>query len=533
MNKPAHDSDVKFTATPRIVRARLPVTVNRLLALLVLALISLGWAQELNGISLAVNGAFLDEAGPYYFKAYGDERAFARSAPLARALGLDVDYDESSKVLLFSDGRSQARLRATGDVATGLQLSADALSIDGRSGEPSPMAILVEGVSYVPIDQIVRAFGGVSDWHAQHHLISVTTADRLARTLTPPRIGRHEGYTRVALDLPGSVELAATPGGTTLIVTLPGADATNYQQTIGDGFVDSVAYRVVDGATALVIEALHPLDPVSGFGYRFSSTESGVFYVDLGPELRGEAIGTLGGVDTPPAPPTPVVVIDAGHSSTYPGAHGYVVEEEVALAIALRLAALLESEGIEVILTRDGHGGLGASNRDDLMTRASFATPERNLFVSIHANAHDDPNAHGIETLVFGRPLQPDVIETAIKENGGGDLGLALTDDMIASANDIAGNIIRESQLNYSLDLAATVQQQLIEATSARDRGIKQAPLIVLNQARTPAILVEVGFVSHPEEGALLATDAYQDTLARSLARGIGAFLRGETVANR
>ena len=533
MKESASRRDVKFPATHRKVRARLANSVNRILVTIVLALLSLGWAQELNGISLAVNGAFLDEAGPYYFKSHGDERAYARSAPLAQALGLDVDYDDTAKVLLFSNGRSEARIRATGDVTIGLRISTDALSIDGNAGEPSSMAILVDGVSYVPLEPIVRAFGGLSEWHAQYHLISVTTADRLARILPPPRVGRHDGFTRVALDLPGTFQMAASPGSTTLIVTVPGADASNFQQTIADGFVDSVAYRVVDGSVGLVIEATHPLDPVAGLGYRFSVTEAGVFYVDLGPDLRGEAIAALATADTPPALPAPIVVIDAGHSSTFPGARGYAVEEEVALAIALRLKALLEARGVEVILTREGSSALGTHNQDDLMTRASYATPDRNLFVSIHANAHDNPSANGIETLVFGRPLNPNVIDIAIKENGGGDLGQALTDDMIASANDIAGNILRESQLNYSLDLAAIVQEHLIDATGAHDREIKQAPLIVLNQARTPAILVEVGFVSNPDEGPRLATSTYQDTLARALAEGIGAFLRGEAVANR
>jgi N-acetylmuramoyl-L-alanine amidase len=234
-----------------------------------------------------------------------------------------------------------------------------------------------------------------------------------------------------------------------------------------------------------------------------------------------------------PTAPRPVVVIDAGHSSTIPGARGYGAEEEVTLAIALRLRTLLEAEGIEVILTREGDRGVGANNRDDLMTRASYATPDRNLFVSIHANAHDRDDAHGIETLVFGRPLNQDVIATAIKENGGGDLGVAVTEDMIASANDIAGNILRESQLNYSLDLAATVQQHLIARTGARDRGIKQSPVLVLNQARTPAILVEVGFITHPEEGPRIGSSSYQDTLARALTAGIVSFLHGATVANR
>ena len=130
--------------------------------------------------------------------------------------------------------------------------------------------------------------------------------------------------------------------------------------------------------------------------------------------------------------------------------------------------------------------------------------------------------------------LDPSYIERAIKENGDGAEGQALTDEARRSARDLAGDILREAQLNYSLSLAETVQRNLVSATGARDRGVKRNLFYVIRTARIPAILVELGFTTNPDEGPLLASSAYQAKLAQGLADGLLEFLRGGgTVANR
>jgi N-acetylmuramoyl-L-alanine amidase len=101
-------------------------------------------------------------------------------------------------------------------------------------------------------------------------------------------------------------------------------------------------------------------------------------------------------------------------------------------------------------------------------------------------------------------------------------------------ANDIAGDILREGQLNYSLGLANMIQNRLVSTTGARDRGVRQNLFYVIRNSRIPAILVEVGFVSHPEEGRRLVESAYQQKLAQSLADAIMEFLtNGGSLASR
>jgi len=136
-------------------------------------------------------------------------------------------------------------------------------------------------------------------------------------------------------------------------------------------------------------------------------------------------------------------------------------------------------------------------------------------------------SAAGIETWVFGKPLDPNYINLAIQENGSGAHGQALTEKARKTADDIAGQILRETQFNFSMTLADDVQQHLISTTGATDRGVRKNLFYVLRTARIPSILVEIGFVTNPTEGRDLREGSYQDKLAQGLASGILEFLHG------
>jgi len=224
------------------------------------------------------------------------------------------------------------------------------------------------------------------------------------------------------------------------------------------------------------------------------------------------------------------VVIDPGHGGVDPGANGIVVEEEVVLDVSLRLKEMLERYGIEVIMTREDDSSLRSSKRADLAARAEQATIERNLFVSIHANAAKNQDAHGVETWVFGKPLNDTLLQNAVNENGGGKVGVELTQELQASFSAALVDIVSEEQLRFSKILAESIQSKMVAKTGARDRGIKENYFYVIRTAQSPAVLVEIGFVNHPEEGQLLATDDYRDKLAEGLFEGImGFFSVGES----
>lgn len=547
--------DVVLHTSRRNVRATLVFAVPRrvfpvLVALLALMAGALGpaWAQERHNF-LAINGALHEEAGPYYFIAHGDSgNAYMRAGAFAAASGLEVRYDSSTRQLTFSAGVHRVVIDATSDVREGLVKRPGVVRYDGGSLD-SPMAILVDGVAYVPITPVVAALGGDSGWHAPARVVTIDLPDPAAGVqVGTPRLGLTDGVTRVAIDLPNGHPFQVAVNGSALALVLPGVHAPAFARALADDpNLRAIGYEVLDGVVALVMHTRHTLS-AAGTGYRVGQLQrdgSDTVFVDFAPGLQGAAATPMadGEVTAPgglqPLPPAvPVaeasprrytVVLDAGHGGHDPGAiTDWASEKEVVLAVTLRVKARLEAAGVHVITTRDDDSFLS------LQARSTFATTDRNIFVSIHANGADNAGAHGIETFVFGRPLDPSQIQRAIRENGGGEVGEARTAEAERIAADIAGDILRETQLNYSLALAELVQGNLVQASGAVDRGVRKNLFYVIRNSRIPAILVELGFVTNPTEGRKLAQAEYQAKLADALADGILTFLHnGGSVAAR
>jgi N-acetylmuramoyl-L-alanine amidase len=227
-----------------------------------------------------------------------------------------------------------------------------------------------------------------------------------------------------------------------------------------------------------------------------------------------------------PARPALVAVLDPGHGGEKEGAvgPGGAREKDVTLQIARRLKARLERLGVKVLLTRTGDATVPLANR------AAFANAERaDLFVSIHLNsmpAGARGRSRGVETYFLSADAS-DASATAVaaRENADRLAGEPGPDpeDPVAG---ILGSLEDAANLAESSRLAYAVHEQTVQAASAEDRGVKQAPFYVLAGARMPAVLVEVGFLSHPEEGARLRTPAHQDRIAQGIAEGIAAWRR-------
>lgn len=206
------------------------------------------------------------------------------------------------------------------------------------------------------------------------------------------------------------------------------------------------------------------------------------------------------------------IVIDAGHGGHDPGASANrVVEKELVLDIALRLERLLNQQpGMEVVLTR----------RDDtfveLVERTAIANRENaDLFLSIHANVARNTRATGVETYFLNFATSPEAEAVAARENAGS--GMAMH-----SLPDIVRKIALNNKIDESRDLARVVQTSLYRRlrnhnTHTRDRGVKQAPFVVLIGAEMPSVLAEVSFITNRSEAALLRKAAYRQQIAHSL----------------
>lgn len=223
----------------------------------------------------------------------------------------------------------------------------------------------------------------------------------------------------------------------------------------------------------------------------------------------------------------PHVVLDPGHGGTQEGAIGpnALKEKDLCLAIARKAKALLEkSLHAEVTLTRDEDALIPLPERVD---RANHARPD--VFVSIHANSMPTrrlrARAAGIETYFLSAAASGDAArQVADRENA----------DVPAQGKRQSGDVLafilsdlQQADLHADASrLAYAIHGKVVAATGAADKGVQQAPFYVLTGVSAPSVLIEVGFISHPEESRKLSTAAYQGEIARGIADGVAAFLR-------
>ena len=187
-----------------------------------------------------------------------------------------------------------------------------------------------------------------------------------------------------------------------------------------------------------------------------------------------------------------VVYLDAGHGGYDPGASYFgISEKSLTLAIQSRVKAKLEAEGYQVVTTRTSDTYVDLADR----SRAANAS-ESDIFVSIHINASGSSAAQGIETYYYQPYAEyPSRINATYHAN--------------------------PTRLSMSDTLANAIQSSLINATGAQNQGVKRQTFAVLRETTAPAVLLELGFLSNPQEAARLNTSAYQETLANAIVAGI------------
>ncbi|MEX2582433.1 MAG: N-acetylmuramoyl-L-alanine amidase [Gemmatimonadota bacterium] len=231
----------------------------------------------------------------------------------------------------------------------------------------------------------------------------------------------------------------------------------------------------------------------------------------------------------------PLVVIDAGHGGVDPGARGPsgTLEKTVALQVARELEALLLASGdVEVRLTRDSDTLVPLTERTSMANQWRQAHGEGRpaLFLSIHANAHDSRSVRGFETYFLSEANTEDARRVATFENSAQrfeDSGPS-GDPLSFILNDLRQNLY----LHESSAGAELFQKRLSGVHPGPDRGVKQASFVVLDGAFMPAVLVELGFITNPEDEAMLRTRGEQTRLARQLESAVHDFFRRPSVAS-
>ena len=216
------------------------------------------------------------------------------------------------------------------------------------------------------------------------------------------------------------------------------------------------------------------------------------------------------------------VVIDPGHGGHDPGAKVKGLNEaDIVLDISQRLEKLLKRQpGVEVVLTRRSNAYVPLEERTAIANREGA-----DLFLSIHANASEDPKARGLETYYLNFAPNPEAERIAARENTGAARTMHALPDIVKA-------IALNNKIDESRDFAALVQASLVNRLrrtnrSTRDLGVKQAPFMVLIGATMPSILAEVSFITNDEESRLLKTSAYRQQIADALFQGIQRYQRG------
>ncbi len=217
------------------------------------------------------------------------------------------------------------------------------------------------------------------------------------------------------------------------------------------------------------------------------------------------------------------VVIDAGHGGDDVGARGAegLLEKDLVLDIAHRLAERFAGNGLRVVLTR----------RDDtfvsLEERTSIANDARaDLFISIHANATHDTKVRGIETFFLSLAASDDhARQVARRENQAfriGDTPAKRSDDALVA---IIGDLIANEHMEESNEFARLAQLELAGGPQVA-RGVKQAPFVVLEGVQMPAALVEIGFLTNRLDEQLLRDGGERDRIVAALVRAALEFGR-------
>lgn len=365
-----------------------------------------------------------------------------------------------------------------------------------------------------------------------------------------PRIGSHDGYTRLVFDLPGpatlSSALSAGSGGNRVLNVTLNVPLRAEQGTISE---PGVASYVIEGqrvslqlaagistASALLLPAgggqpnrLVIDVPLDGAGLGGSRVP-----VKAGSAVARPTVAASAGTKTPVVRTTSTgkpavlsVVLDAGHGGVDPGmVSRWVVEKEVTLDVALRVRGYLTARGVNVIMARASDTQLSTNKRADLEARSRLATAARvNAYISIHVNSGGSA-ASGIETYYFGETMTGSNRSIAVRENGSGSIGQELTRQASSNAQNLVGDLLAQAKLAFSAQLARSIQSQLIGMTGADNRGVLSDAFYVIRNPTVPAILTEVGFGTNPGEGAKLAQAGYRDRVAGAIATGIMRFLK-------
>lgn len=431
--------------------------------------------------------------------------------PILEGLALKAIPDTAAGTLrLVSGGREVVLYRGKSFASIGgeLRLLSAATQFEG-------------GQWLVAVDALPKVLGPLLDqpvtWRPSARVLAIGAFAVPKVTVRTTTAG---DATRVTLEFsePVPFEVEREPGRVTVALRRDLVDVSPAEERVTGGIVERVQFvggrrNLIAVVTGPRFESLATVEDPAGRQLVLELTGSG--RVQAAPPATAARPGR-------PAQGPRVVVLDPGHGGAEVGAKGPggTLEKDVTLQIARRLRAILVNDlGLQVFLTRDADVAVELDQRTALANNY-----KADLFVSIHANAARARGASGSEVYFLSYEASDDEARRIAQAEGAHIPEAAAAAPGTAGLDLILWEMAQAEHLEESSFLATRLQEELAVAAGIEMRGVKQAPFRVLVGAAMPAVLVETAFISNPEEEQQLASEAFQQQVARALARGIARY---------
>jgi N-acetylmuramoyl-L-alanine amidase len=343
------------------------------------------------------------------------------------------------------------------------------------------------------------------------------------------RFGGDMTATRIVLDVAESVEakMASAEQGRQLVLEFPRLDASELNGA-GRGLVENWSLARAGGGSRLTLD----LSGEAEIDRRFllAPGDGVAFYryvIDVKSAGTGTAVAAASATPARmPSPPNPnlgkrVIVIDPGHGGRDPGALGdHHQEKAITLAAAKELKTTLEGTGrYTVVLTREDDRYIELEDRVSISRRANA-----DLFISLHADAGAQKSTRGASVYTLSDQGSDRVARTA-DSNSNWAIDVA---GGTGAVREILFDLTQRATRNKSGAFAEILIQHVASERPLLTRAHRDAGYVVLFAPDVPAVLLEMGFITNPDDEAALGDAAEREVLVGSIARAIDAYFNAD-----
>lgn len=347
------------------------------------------------------------------------------------------------------------------------------------------------------------------------------------------RLHRAPDHTRVVFDLPQRVdhtlEKLADPHRIVVDLEQARLDFDVDQLDIADSPITRIRVGRHENETTRVVfdmeKAVRPrtnvLEPVDPHGWRL--------VVDLHDEKK-KPVKSMAGAETDEGHRAMVVAIDPGHGGEDPGAIGQsgTYEKHVVLQIGQRLHKLMADEpGIEPVLIRDGDYYVPLAKRRRLAQKRHDA----DVFISIHADAFGNPQAHGASVFALSNSGATSARAKYLARMANASdrvAGVAQSEQGNDGLLGVIADMTMSGSMTHSIYLGKRILRKMDNITELHGNRneVEQAGFAVLKEPSMVSVLVETGFISNPEEERKLTSPNYQYKMARAILNGTRTYFQ-------